>query len=183
MAWAPDGMAAELLEITRDEGGFIVSFERSATLNAVLRFRQTEMLVALSRVLQQIGPTRAIPTRSALRVTWMGQRTRDLRRTFVAATLTAREIANRPCTAPMVAELLGVSPRDCLRWTKDGRLRVTGAASLRAGPDPAGAHYPAEEIARLAASASIIAEWRATDAATALFKHIERGTIALATHA
>jgi hypothetical protein len=67
-------------------------------------------------------------------------------------------------TPRMVEHVLGISSRERIRWTKDGRLPKSGSASFRRGPNVI--HFPlhpAHKIARLATDPSIVAAWRDAD--------------------
>lgn len=66
----------------------------------------------------------------------------------------------------LVEELLGITPRERIRWTKDGRLQQAGSGSFSNGAQPIGfALYRPSEIADLARNAGIIQAWRDADAA------------------
>lgn len=65
----------------------------------------------------------------------------------------------------VVEEILGISSRERLRWTKDGRLPKSGAGTFRSGPQIM--HFPlyrAQKIAALAKNGEIIRAWREADA-------------------
>jgi hypothetical protein len=67
-------------------------------------------------------------------------------------------------TPRAVEQVLGISTRERLKWTKDGRLPRSGSASFRRGHDIHISLHPADKIAALAANPSIISAWRAADA-------------------
>jgi hypothetical protein len=67
-------------------------------------------------------------------------------------------------TPRMVEQVLGITARERLRWTKDGRLPQSGSGSFRRGPNVI--HFPlhpAHKIASLAVDPSIVAAWREAD--------------------
>lgn len=67
-------------------------------------------------------------------------------------------------TPRMVEQVLGITARERIRWSKDGRLPKSGSGSFRRGPNVI--HFPlhpAHKIARLAADPSIVAGWRKAD--------------------
>ena len=67
-----------------------------------------------------------------------------------------------------VEEILGISSRERLRWTKVGRLPKAGAGSFRSGPQSIYfSLYAASKIAELAKNREIIHAWRDADAARA----------------
>ena len=75
--------------------------------------------------------------------------------------------SNQPLTPRMVEEVLGISSKECRRWSKDGRLRRSGTASFKRGQAIQIYTHSVETVAALANDPSIIASWRAHDAASA----------------
>jgi len=66
----------------------------------------------------------------------------------------------------LVEELLGITGRERIRWTKDGRLSSFGRSSFSRGPHSIGyAFYRPSEIIKLVKSPGVIRQWRAADAA------------------
>jgi hypothetical protein len=64
----------------------------------------------------------------------------------------------------LVEQVLGITTRERLRWTKDRRLPQSGSGSIKSGPRTI--HfllYPAHKIAQLASDPSVIADWRRAD--------------------
>lgn len=65
----------------------------------------------------------------------------------------------------VVEEILGITPRERRRWTKDGRLPKSGSGSFRRGQNTI--HFslhPARKIAALAGKPGMIETWRQDDA-------------------
>lgn len=66
--------------------------------------------------------------------------------------------------AKIVEEVLGISSRECRRWTKDGRLRQSAANFILRGRNKIKlSAYEFDEIARLVKSPHIIETWRKAD--------------------
>lgn len=64
----------------------------------------------------------------------------------------------------VVEEILQITSRERLRWTKDGRLPRSGAAAFGVGQRSIHfALHPVEQIAALSKSPEIIAAWRSAD--------------------
>ena len=69
--------------------------------------------------------------------------------------------ARERLTPKVVEEVLGITSRERIRWTKDGRLPKSGTGSFKKG-----SHvfqyslHPADKIAYLAEDPSIVASWR-----------------------
>ncbi len=72
-------------------------------------------------------------------------------------------IANRPLTPRLVQNVLGITARERLRWTKDGRLPVKGSISFRRGQTINIRTYAPDGIAKLLSDPALIASWRAND--------------------
>jgi hypothetical protein len=75
-----------------------------------------------------------------------------------------RTIASRPLTPRLVQDVLGITARERLRWTKDGRLPTKGVVSFRRGQSISVRTYAPESIAKLLSDPGTIASWRAVDA-------------------
>jgi len=88
----------------------------------------------------------------------------DARRIIAEIDIVLDGFARGRVTPRMVEQVLGITTRERLRWSKDGRLPKSGAGSFKRGPRliyfPL---HPAHKIAALAADPSIIAGWRKTD--------------------
>lgn len=80
---------------------------------------------------------------------------------------TLKAIACRPLTPRLVQEALGITARERLRWTKDGRLPTKGSISFRKGRTITIRTYPPEGISGLLSSPETIASWCASDASLA----------------
>jgi hypothetical protein len=80
--------------------------------------------------------------------------------------LRSDSFASEPMTPQMVEEILGISARDRLKWTKDGRLPTCGTASFTKGRVTITyALHPANRIAAMKSDPAIVAAWRNDDAA------------------
>ena len=70
----------------------------------------------------------------------------------------------------MVEELLGITAAERRRWSKDGRMPVSGRAFFSQGQKQVGLFvYSPEAIRDLAARSDVIAGWRRQDAVTPAF--------------
>lgn len=72
-------------------------------------------------------------------------------------------IATRPFSTRQIEAALGITARERLRWTKDGRLPRSGSATIMKGQLITLSTYAVDTVARLAGDASIIDDWRRTD--------------------
>lgn len=74
---------------------------------------------------------------------------------------TAEEICTRPFTPATVQDALGISSRERIRWTRDGKLRPIGTKMITDRGRFSLTLYSAEDVARLLMSPEILASWRA----------------------
>lgn len=76
------------------------------------------------------------------------------------------DLGQEPLTAKMAEEILGITSRERVRWSKDGRLPNVGKASFRRGQNRINLFtYSPTAIAELAAAPEVIAKWRTMDGA------------------
>lgn len=77
------------------------------------------------------------------------------------------QIARKPVSQRQVEDILGITSRERIRWSKDGRLPQSGSARIRKGVTQISLWtYPCDAIEHLAANPSEIRRWRDEDAAT-----------------
>jgi len=67
----------------------------------------------------------------------------------------------RPFTPATVQDALGISSRERIRWTRDGKLRPIGTKMIKDRGRFSLTLYSAEDVARLLMSPEILASWRA----------------------
>jgi hypothetical protein len=72
-------------------------------------------------------------------------------------------IADRPFSPRLLLAALSITNRERLRWSKDGRLRTSGSATIRRGQLIKIPTYDVALVAALIADPSIIAGWRNDD--------------------
>jgi hypothetical protein len=75
-------------------------------------------------------------------------------------------LAERPLTPSAIKQALGITGVERTRWTKDGRLSVTGPANFfgRGRQTVRFDTYPPDAVFALMANPEIIIEWRRSDA-------------------
>ena len=71
------------------------------------------------------------------------------------------KIAERPLTGRLMVETLGISNQERLRWTKDGRLRQSGSATIRRAHALAIQTYDPDRLAEI--SSEDVRRWRESD--------------------
>lgn len=153
-------LPAHRLEVLSSGEGLSVSFERCLRRNAVLRARRPELERVLLRLSGRVAAASVLPGGTALRI----ERCPELPAMLEAAAKHIAAIAARPCKPASVVELLGIRSIELVRWTQDGRLKVTGSTAIRRGSRETCPIYDAAHIATLAASPAVIESWRYQDA-------------------
>lgn len=80
----------------------------------------------------------------------------------------AEAVLRAPLAPKVVDDILGIFPRERLRWYKDGRLPTCGRGRIAMGAQIAQYPlFPIVEIARIAATEGLIDRWRQADIASA----------------
>ncbi|MGH2343176.1 hypothetical protein ACRC7T_17035 [Segnochrobactraceae bacterium EtOH-i3] len=128
--------------------------------------RESELRHRLTRVLKRLKagePALVIdPAGTRLTATTTDRAAADALLARLSATLAL--VLAEPLYPRVVEEALGITPRERLRWTKDGRLPATDGNAVRRGARAFRVpRYPVAAIAALAASPATIAGWRADD--------------------
>ncbi|OUI95868.1 hypothetical protein HK13_03340 [Acetobacter indonesiensis] len=82
--------------------------------------------------------------------------TRDIEKLIT----TVEEICTRPFTPATVQDALGISSRERIRWTRDGKLRSIGTKMIKDRGRFSLTLYSVEDVARLLMSPEILASWR-----------------------
>jgi hypothetical protein len=84
-------------------------------------------------------------------------KTRDIEKLI----MTVEQICTRPFTPANLQDALGISSRERIRWTRDGKLRPVGTKMIQDRGRFSLTLYSAEDVARLLMSPEILASWRA----------------------
>jgi hypothetical protein len=148
--------------VEEDGDSFIFSLQRPLQKNAVLRLRAGEVIREAKNGLSKIG----FVYNMSFDYEFFIRPTTDLETACgVILKLDKRldAIATRTLVPRLVEELLGISTRERLRWSKDGRLPRSGSVTFRKRHPITIATHPTDKMLELAANPSIIAEWRKRD--------------------
>jgi len=86
----------------------------------------------------------------------------DLLKELAAAYLA--EVTGEPVTPRLLVAALGITSRERLRWTKDGRLKPDGSVTIKRGQLISAPVYSMSDVEFLADNPAIIARWRMDDA-------------------
>lgn len=157
-------LQSKYIRIKPAEGGVDLYFEPTFNITYGSRPHALTMLKRVKRIMKREGLPRQVSN---------GQL-----RAFVPADAAGvsgaleeidrliEKIANRVLQPQEVEQLLAITSKERLRWTKDGRLPYEGEGSFKKGTNISFFTYPASKILYLASRPAIIADWRATDAKT-----------------
>jgi hypothetical protein len=89
----------------------------------------------------------------------------EAERLVVALRMRLYRTASKPLSPQQIEAILAITSRECILWGKNGRLPVSGAATIRKGETRISLWtYPCHEIERLAGAPASIREWRTFDA-------------------
>jgi hypothetical protein len=158
------GLRSRHLRIAATHDAVHLTFELDfpVTLGLVARAREARRRV--KACLRTLGISARATGTGGLTARVSGADLADTRRAIEEVDAVLDAFAKGGLTPRMVEHVLGISSRERIRWTKDGRLPKSGSASFRRGPNVI--HFPlhpAHKIARLAADPSIVAAWRDAD--------------------
>jgi hypothetical protein len=151
------------IDIIDDEQGLRVGLARCFQAHLGLRLRITEFQTCIRRVTAK-DTVRWHDAAQELTLSAGGAVSAE----DVAWKLATRfaEIAWRPLTPRLLLAALNITTHERLRWTKDGRLRLSGSIQVRQGGVVFSVPtYPISLAEELNASPDILCTWREQDAA------------------
>ena len=135
-----------------------VSMVRLHRAHPALRVREGELLRCALRELASLSASMPEDGARELRIDFRGlAEHHDL---FQALDQRLEAIANRPLSARQAQTLLGITARERLRWTKDGRLPRHGTDFIKRGQIISLATYAVEEIENLFRHPETVRRWR-----------------------
>ena len=75
-----------------------------------------------------------------------------------------RRIASKPLSLKQIEKLLSLTPAERNRWSKDGRLQISGTSKIRRGDNLISlATYNVDAVERLLENPAIVEAWRRSD--------------------
>lgn len=130
-----------------------------------LRTRERELRRRIRSVLKRLGPLEGPAQAHSLTLAPKPEAVAIAQAALDDLDGAIERIATRPFSCRQIEEMLGITARERLRWTKDGRLPRSGSATITRGQSITLSTYAVDTVARLAGDASIIDDWRRTDGA------------------
>jgi hypothetical protein len=154
-----------LLEISTTGNDVLVSFQRVHDRNPIARFRQREIVRAMTIALGRLGTVIVEPDSCSVRgVVSPFESASRVNDVLTSLLFQVTRILQQPCTPKMVVQLLRIQSKERLRWTRDGRLKSVGRLGVRNGNGGACRTYAADDIVELIEHPEIIERWRRSDA-------------------
>jgi hypothetical protein len=147
--------------LAADDGTATVDFEAIVAEAPGLRCRGREVRRAISSIARLYGKGRWVGRSWRLLWTTADRAGERMFRDGVASELA--RIAKRPLTPRQLLEILPISNRERLLWTKDGRLPPSGSAMIRRGHLIAVPTYSVAMAETLLADLGQIDRWRRQD--------------------
>jgi hypothetical protein len=152
--------------VKESAGTLTVTFEFSEELTLGLAHRAREARRRVLKWLRRVDPLTIEKGDAHLNATFSCHVAGALTSALNAIDRDLQALMRERLHPALVEELLGITGRERIRWTKDGRLPSFGRSSFSRGPHSIGyAFYRPSEIFKLANSPDVIRQWRAADAA------------------
>ena len=136
-----------------------------AYLGLSLHRRETRRKVF--RRLKSVGQIVASSTETSLTVVLKNDATKPIEQIIELIDRDLAVIANRPLTSHEVQDALGITARERIRWTNDGRLRTSGTFTTQRQQIVTINMYAVDDIEKLCAQPATIEAWRDADRAAA----------------
>nr|WP_247897184.1 hypothetical protein [Azospirillum argentinense] len=128
-----------------------------------LRARERELRRRIRSALKRLGPLEGPARAHVLTLAPKPEVVATVPAALAGLDGAIERIAKRPFSPRQIEEALGITARERLRWTKDGRLPQSGSATIMRGQRITLSTYAVDTVAKLAGDASIIDDWRRTD--------------------
>ncbi len=154
---------SSFLDLAREGDQIVFSLKRCFAEHFGLGLRRAETLRCVKKCLHQLGPFTRSESGSELSVPYDATRIGALAEALEQVERDLKIIAERPLTSRLVQEALGITGRERMRWTKDGRLSSSGTYTILRQQVITLSAYSVDYIRDLAAQPSLVDEWRAAD--------------------
>lgn len=149
------------MDIWETEGALMLSLKRCFQACIGLKIRQTQARRHLKSALRN---------RCLLR--WQGESMASVLitgpwtgtdRFMELAAAHLAEVASRPLTPRFLIAALGITSRERVRWTKDGRLKSSGSTTIDRGQPIFVPIYSIEDVEILLGEPGVLDRWRTED--------------------
>lgn len=154
----------KFLDVVFHEDYLDISYRRAIIGNLALEVREKELHWVIRSRLRRLGRLIHDGENFSYRLTFDRERHHDVDMACIRIDYILENLAVRPFSLHQVENILGISNRERLRWSKDGRLRCCGQGSISRGKRIHILTYSVEAIALLKDKPQIIDIWRKVDA-------------------
>lgn len=151
------------LDCSGPNGALIITYQRSIEDHLGLHMRERELRDRLRSSLKKLGRVTRPPSEYYVILIHSVESMSGFSAFMEALEARIDMIARRPFTSRNVEEILSISARERLRWTKDGRLLPSGSETFRRGQKVTTTNYAVKTISHLAENPHIIDDWREQD--------------------
>jgi hypothetical protein len=158
-------LTSSFLDVSFQDGTYVFSFRRCFAEQIGLGLRPREVRFAAKLGLKAVGKARWLEEEVALILSGPEQLVGEVAVALRDVDRRLAKLAEKPMEASLVEQALGISGRERLRWTKDGRMARAGVNLIRRGNAVALSLYRVEDVARLLKQPEIIRAWREADSA------------------
>lgn len=146
-----------------DIGSLMVRFDPTEDMPLGLLVHHGKRDDTVARLVKQAAPDQKQGKRIAI---FHRDRVADARALRLEIAVSLERVARLPIGMRHVERLMGITSTERTRWSKDGRLPVSGSAIISKGPNKiAIPTYSPVRLERLMGTPDIVLTWRAADAA------------------
>jgi hypothetical protein len=151
----------ETVDLRKDALRLTITFDRCFSTYLGLRIRREEARRCLNRAFADCSQDW---DEASWMLTISTSQEAPARLVILRVAEVLAEIASRPLTPRLLVAALNITTKERLRWTKDGRLRRSGAALVKRAHVVAVPTYAVSLVEELIARPDILAAWRDQDA-------------------
>jgi hypothetical protein len=151
------------LDLAQSDGILVLSYARALSENLGLNIRDIEVGRLVRSRMKRLGPLVRGNAPQSLVINVSAVSRSRLKSLVMELEDVLDVIATRPFSARKTEELLGITSKERLRWTKDGRLPHSRTAPISRGHTIMLPVYSVECVVALRSSPEVILSWRETD--------------------
>ena len=148
----------DALDLRVSEQGYTLSFDRCLSAHVGLSVRKPQAARQLRKALKSYAST--VLHEASWSIELASRAMPDCATILNTAAAVLGRVALQPLTARQILEALPITNRERLRWTKDGRLRRAGSASIRRGQLISIPTYDVAYVEMVSGDPTVISGWR-----------------------
>ncbi len=156
---------SRFLGITLAEGVTIIQFNPNRALTAGSALRSQQAIRVVRSALKRLKNRKIHDNKEGLVAQIFHSDHAQIQQVVTALDQKLADFAEEPLTTKIVEEILCITSKERVRWSKDGRLPNTGRASFKRGQNRVNLFtYSPTVVMDLAKRPETIANWRSIDA-------------------